>query len=159
MVWEEEKGVYPPKNKLKYTQHPAKYPIPHNYVVRTMYSKKIYIVECLIVYIDDKPLYQIYFGEYLDKLRKHILGLGKRLLEFVEEEKENFFHPNDSIVLKQAKFEISGHTYNINYGKIDKQQIELQTQAIVKSIDHNRISQEAYRSLARLDETLIRAGA
>ncbi|CAG8717302.1 6932_t:CDS:2, partial [Dentiscutata heterogama] len=227
-----KEGVYPPKNKLKYTRHPAKYPILHNYVVRTMYLKKKYIVECLIVYIDDKLLYQIYFGEYLDKIveldqltthaarlycealvkdiqnneqvesksrlsgpllfglycksvevvhktvtsnelvrmklfnnystsaqHKHILGLGKWLLEFVEEEKENFFYPNDSIVLKQAKFEISGHTYNINYGKIDKQQIELQTQAIVKLIDHNQISQKAYRSLARLDEMLIRAGA
>ncbi|CAG8467731.1 8493_t:CDS:2 [Scutellospora calospora] len=205
-----KEGVYLPKNKLKYTRRPAKYPIPHNYVVQTTYSKKKYIVECLIVYIDDKPLYQIYFGEYLDKLVesdqstshaaqlyyetlfkdiqnneqaesksrlsgpllfglccksveevrktvtsnelvrmkpfnnystsaqcKHILGLGKRMLEFVEEEKENFFHPNDNIVLKQAKFEISDHTYNINYGKIDEQQIELQTQAIVKSIDLN----------------------
>ncbi|CAG8732781.1 22448_t:CDS:2, partial [Dentiscutata erythropus] len=74
-------------------------------------------------------------------------------------EKENFFHPNDSIVLKQAKFEINNCTYNINYGKIDKQLVELQIQAIVKSIDRGQISQEAYRSLARLDESLIRAGA
>ncbi|CAG8762568.1 7458_t:CDS:1, partial [Dentiscutata erythropus] len=70
-------------------------------------------------------------------------------------EKENFFHPNDSIVLKQAKFEINNCIYNINYGKIDKQLVELQTQAIVKSIDRSQISQEAYRSLARLDELLI----
>ncbi|RIB07713.1 hypothetical protein C2G38_2213607 [Gigaspora rosea] len=52
------------------------------------------------------------------------------LREFVEEEKENFFHPNDSIVLKQAKFEINNCTYNINYGKIDKQLVKQQTQAI-----------------------------
>ncbi|CAG8811732.1 24401_t:CDS:2 [Gigaspora margarita] len=68
-------------------------------------------------------------------------------MKFVEEEKENFFHPNDSIVLKQAKFEINNCTYNINYRKIDKQLVKLQTQAI------------AYRSLVRLDESLIRAGA
>ncbi|CAG8606084.1 11791_t:CDS:2, partial [Racocetra fulgida] len=227
-----KEGVYPPKHKLKYTQRPAKHPIPHNYVVRTTYSKKKYVVECSIDYIDNKPLYQIHFEKYLDKFvesdqstshaaqlycealakdiqnkeraesksklsgpllfglhyksvevarktlplnelvrikpfnnysasaqHKHILGLGKRLLEFVEEGKENFFHQNDNIVLKQAKFEINGSIYNINYGKINKQKIELQTQAIVKSIDRNRISQDAYRSLAKLDESLIRAEA
>ncbi|CAG8512584.1 14061_t:CDS:2, partial [Dentiscutata heterogama] len=171
-----KEGVYPPKHKLKYTQRPVKYPIPHNYAVRTIYSKKKYIVKCTIDYIGDKPLYQVYFGKYLDKFvesekstshaaqlycealvkdiqtnertesksrlsgpllfglycksvesvrkilssneivrmkpfndysisaqRKHVLGLGKRLLEIAEEEKENFFHPNDNIILKQAK--------------------------------------------------------
>ncbi|CAG8658447.1 26032_t:CDS:2 [Dentiscutata erythropus] len=63
-----KEGVYPPNHKLKYTQHPGKYPIPHNYVVQTTYSKKKYTVECLIAYINNKPLYQIYFEEYLDKL-------------------------------------------------------------------------------------------
>ncbi|CAG8597446.1 15470_t:CDS:2, partial [Cetraspora pellucida] len=38
---------------------------------------------------------------------QHILGLGKRLLEFVKEAKENFFHSGDNIILKQAKFEIN----------------------------------------------------
>ncbi|CAG8790484.1 40565_t:CDS:2 [Gigaspora margarita] len=90
---------------------------------------------------------------------KHILGLEKQVLEFVEEEKENFFHLNDNIILKQAKFEVNGCMHIINYGKIDKKSIELQAQAIVKSIDCDRISQEAYRSLARLDELLIRTGA
>ncbi|CAG8722098.1 7102_t:CDS:2 [Dentiscutata erythropus] len=73
--------------------------------------------------------------------------------------KKNFFYPNDNIVLKQAKFEINNNSYNINYGKIDKQKIEIQIQVIVKSIDQNRISQNVYRSLAQLDESLIRARA
>ncbi|CAG8738604.1 2930_t:CDS:1, partial [Dentiscutata heterogama] len=68
--------------------------------------------------------------------QKCILGLKKQLREFIEEEKKNFFHPNNSIVFKQAKFEINNCTYNINYEKIDKQLVELQTQAIVKLIDH-----------------------
>ncbi|RIB11958.1 hypothetical protein C2G38_2202024 [Gigaspora rosea] len=189
-----KEGVYPPKHKLKYTRRPAKYPISHGYIVQTMYSKKNYIVECSIDYIDDIPLYQIRFGKYFEKLVESekstshaaqlycealtkdikndeqakstsrlsgplLFGLGKRVLEFVEEEKEIFFHLNDNIILKQAKFEVNGCTHIINYGKIDKKSIELQTQAIVKSIDRGRISQDAYRSLARLDESLIRAGA
>ncbi|CAG8539309.1 400_t:CDS:2, partial [Racocetra persica] len=132
-----KEGVYLPKHKLKYTQYLAKHPIPHNYV-----------------YLDK-------FVES-DQSTSHatqLYCLEKRLLEFVEKEKENFFHQNDNIVLKQTKFEINGSIYNINYGKINKQKIELQIQAIVKLIDHNRISQDAYRSLARLDESLIRAGA
>ncbi|CAG8817645.1 24736_t:CDS:2, partial [Dentiscutata erythropus] len=164
-----KKGVYPPKHKLKYTRRPAKYPIPHNYIVQTMYLKKNYVVEYLICYVDDKPLYQILFGKDLEKSvesdqspsyaaylyckeltkdisnkninansklsglllfglryksveaicktlpsnkfvqiklfhnysastqRKRILGLREQLQEFIEEEKENFFHPNDSI--------------------------------------------------------------
>ncbi|CAG8705348.1 241_t:CDS:2, partial [Racocetra fulgida] len=61
--------------------------------------------------------------------------LKEQLQEFIKEEKKNFFHSNDSIVLKQAKFEINNYIYNINYRKIDKQLVKLQTQAIVKSID------------------------
>ncbi|CAG8553262.1 12770_t:CDS:2, partial [Dentiscutata heterogama] len=197
-----KEGVYPPKHKLKYTRHPAKHPIPHNYIVRTMYSKKNYVVECSVYYVDNKPLYQIHFGKYLEKFVESdrstshaahlyckalsedipnksklsgplLFGLrcksveavhktipsNEFLQESIEEEKENFFHPNDNIVLKQVKFEINDCAYNINYGKIDKQLVELQTQAIVKSIDRGQISQEAYRSLARIDESLIRAGA
>ncbi|RIB27053.1 hypothetical protein C2G38_2261358 [Gigaspora rosea] len=202
-----KEGVYPPKHKLKYTRRPAKHSIPHNYIVQIMYSKKNYIVECSIYYVDDKPLYQIYFGKDLEKSvksdqspshaahlycqalaedisneninaknsklsgpllfglrcksveavrktlpsnefvqlkpfdnysastqRKRILGLEEQLREFVEEEKENFFHPNDSIVLKQAKFEINNCTLI-------------------------SIMEKAYRSLAKLDKSLIRAGA
>ncbi|RIB00906.1 hypothetical protein C2G38_2256446 [Gigaspora rosea] len=91
--------------------------------------------------------------------RLYTLDLEKRLLDVIEGEKENFFHSNDNIVLKQAKFEINNHTYIINYGKINSQLVELQKQAIVKSIDHDRISQDAYRSLTKLDESLIRASA
>ncbi|RIB08908.1 hypothetical protein C2G38_2251704 [Gigaspora rosea] len=60
---------------------------------------------------------------------------------------------------KRAKFEVNGCMHIINYRKIDKKSIELQIQAIVKSINRGRISQDAYRSLARLDESLIKAGA
>ncbi|CAG8839585.1 38513_t:CDS:1, partial [Gigaspora margarita] len=62
-----KEGVYPLKHKLKYTQRSAKYPIPHNYIVQTIYSKKNYVVEYSIYYIDDKLLYQIYFGKDLEK--------------------------------------------------------------------------------------------
>ncbi|RIB12666.1 hypothetical protein C2G38_2249358 [Gigaspora rosea] len=186
MVWKEEKGIYLPHYKLKYTRRPERYPIPHNYIVQTMYSKKNYTVKCSIEYIDDQPLYSIHFGEYLEQLvestkstshaaelyckalfediknkneqlnqtesksklsgpllfgllcksieavhktlssnmikikpfnsyskstqRLHTLDLGKRLLDVIEGEKEIFFHSNDNIVLKQAKFEINNHT-------------------------------------------------
>ncbi|RIB11127.1 hypothetical protein C2G38_2262460 [Gigaspora rosea] len=158
-----KEGVYPPKHKLKYTRRPAKHPIPHNYIVQTMYLKKIMLLSARYVTLDlEKSVESDQSPSHAAHLycqRKCILGLEEQLREFIEEEKENFFYPNDSIVLKQAKFEINNCTYNINYRKIDKQLVELQTQAIVKSIDHGQISQEAYRSLAKLDESLIRAGA
>ncbi|CAG8669882.1 18556_t:CDS:1, partial [Racocetra persica] len=100
------------------------------------------------------------FNSYSKSIqRSHITGLEKRLLEVVEKEKENFFNLDDNIVFKQTKFEINSYTYNINYRKIDNQLIELQTQAIVKLIDHDRISRDTYRSLSKIDQSLIWANA
>ncbi|CAG8800833.1 36711_t:CDS:2, partial [Racocetra persica] len=59
--------------------------------------------------------------------------LEKCLLEVVEAEKENFFNSDNNIL------------------------IELQTQTIVKLIDHDRISRDAYRSLSKIDQSLIQA--
>ncbi|CAG8715308.1 3912_t:CDS:2, partial [Dentiscutata heterogama] len=140
-----KEDVYPPKNKLKYTQHPAKYPIPHNYVVRTMYSKKKYIVECLIVYIDDKLLYQIYFGEYLDKLveldqsTSHAAQLYcEALVKDIQNNKQ-----------VESKSRLSEPLlFGLCYKSVE---------AVCKIVTSNEL--EVYRSLARLDEMLIRAGA
>ncbi|CAG8450527.1 7439_t:CDS:2, partial [Cetraspora pellucida] len=111
-----KEGVYLPKHKLKYTQCPVNVESVH----KILTSNEI---------VRMKP-----FNDYsISAQRKHVLGLGKWLLEIAEKEKENFFHLNDNIILKQAKFEINSCTYNINFGKINKRKIELQTQAIVKA--------------------------
>src|SRR2546421_9794673 len=57
-----EEGVYPPSHKLAYTKKPESFPIPHQYLVRTMYGKKDNLAECSIDYVNEKPFYKIRFG-------------------------------------------------------------------------------------------------
>ncbi|CAG8830754.1 14646_t:CDS:1, partial [Cetraspora pellucida] len=72
--WEEDKhsffyniikeGIYPKKLILSMTLAPASYPIPHNYIVQTTWGRgpNKHTVQCSINYIDDKPVYQVAFG-------------------------------------------------------------------------------------------------
>ncbi|CAB4476022.1 unnamed protein product [Rhizophagus irregularis] len=49
--------------------------------------------------------------------RRRILGLSQSILDIVERERDNTFHPDDQIKLKQIKFEIDDDVYDINFGK------------------------------------------
>ncbi|GES82320.1 hypothetical protein GLOIN_2v1775051 [Rhizophagus clarus] len=85
------------------------------------------------------------------KYRK-ILGLSQYVLDIVEKEKGNTFHPDDQIKLKQIKFETYDDSYNINFGKLDRVEETKKIEAIVKSLDKGHISREVYRSLARIED-------
>ncbi|RGB33924.1 hypothetical protein C1646_761161 [Rhizophagus diaphanus] len=85
--------------------------------------------------------------------RRKILGLLQRVLDIVEKEKGNTFHPDDQIKLKQIKFETYDDIYEINFGKLGKILEEMKKiEAVVKSLDRGHISREAYRSLARIED-------
>ncbi|GES96184.1 hypothetical protein GLOIN_2v1521868 [Rhizophagus clarus] len=84
--------------------------------------------------------------------RRKILGLSQYVLDIVEKEKGNTFHPDDQIKLKQIKFETYDDSYNINFGKLDRVEETKKIEAIVKSLDKGHISREAYRSLARIED-------
>ncbi|CAG8758273.1 15285_t:CDS:2, partial [Rhizophagus irregularis] len=47
--------------------------------------------------------------------RRKMLCLSQCILDAVEEEKENMFHPTDQIKLKQVKFESYNDLYDINF--------------------------------------------
>ena len=91
--------------------------------------------------------------------RRKILCLSQCILDAVEEEKENIFHPTDQINLKQVKFEICNDLYDINFGQLDIIEETKKIEAVVKSLDRNHISREAYRSLARIENNIPREDA
>ncbi|CAB5355745.1 unnamed protein product [Rhizophagus irregularis] len=84
--------------------------------------------------------------------RRKIHGLSQRVLDIVEKEKGNTFHPDDQIKLKQIKFETYDDIYEINFGKLGKIEEMKKIEAVVKSLDRGHISREAYRSLARIED-------
>ncbi|UZO20850.1 uncharacterized protein OCT59_013261 [Rhizophagus irregularis] len=84
--------------------------------------------------------------------RRKILGLSQHVLDIVEKEKGNTFHPDDQIKLKQIKFETYDDIYEINFGKLGKIEEMKKIEAVVKSLDRGHISREAYRSLARIED-------
>ena len=92
------------------------------------------------------------FNEFGDSQRcRKILGLSQHILNVVEDEKGNTFHPTDQIKLKEIKFENFDDSYNILFGKLDKIKAAKRVEAIVKSLDKDHITREAYRLLAWIE--------
>ncbi|UZO17994.1 uncharacterized protein OCT59_009322 [Rhizophagus irregularis] len=60
-----KEGTYPNKSLLAYTLPPNKYRIPDDYMVETTWgrSNNRCVVQCFINYIDNKPVFQIWFGK------------------------------------------------------------------------------------------------
>ena len=84
--------------------------------------------------------------------RRKILSLSQHVLDVVEKEKGNTFHPNDQIKLKQIKLESHDDSYEINLGGLDEIEETKKIEAVIKSLDKGHISREAYRSLARIED-------
>ncbi|CAB5193559.1 unnamed protein product [Rhizophagus irregularis] len=91
--------------------------------------------------------------------RRKMLSLSQHILDIVEAEKENKFHPTDQIELNQIKFKTCNGLYEINFGQLDKMKEIKKIEAVVKSLDKGYISKEAYRSLARIEPNIPREGA
>ncbi|CAI2194264.1 1152_t:CDS:2, partial [Funneliformis geosporum] len=62
-------GFYPKKPILQQTLVPTLYPIPNDYIVQTTWrrSKNKHTVQCSIVYVNNKPIYQIAFDNNFSK--------------------------------------------------------------------------------------------
>lgn len=58
-------GIYPDKKILQTTRAPNCYPIPDEYKIQTSWGrgKEKKIVQCVITYQNNKPLYYIQYGE------------------------------------------------------------------------------------------------
>ena len=91
--------------------------------------------------------------------RRKVLEIAQQVLDTVEEEKENIFHSNNSLKIKQARFEIDGKWFDVNFGKLNEASEEERKKAIVKSLDHGHITRETYRSLARIEQDIPCEGA
>ncbi|CAG8799411.1 13100_t:CDS:2, partial [Gigaspora margarita] len=83
--------------------------------------------------------------------RRKVLKIAHQVLNTVEEEKENIFYSNDNIKIKRIQFEIRDEQFDIYFGKFDEKSKNKRKEAIVKSLDCERITREAYRSLARIE--------
>ncbi|CAG8537027.1 11128_t:CDS:2 [Dentiscutata heterogama] len=58
--------------------------------------------------------------------------------------KENIFHKDDKVEIKQACFTINDKLFEIQYGKVNQEKIDDLHFAILKSLDKSKISHEAY---------------
>ncbi|CAG8556134.1 12956_t:CDS:2, partial [Rhizophagus irregularis] len=67
--------------------------------------------------------------------RRKMLSLSQHILDIVEAEKENKFHPTDQIELNQIKFKTCNGLYEINFGQLDKMKEIKKIEAVVKSLD------------------------
>ena len=58
-------GKYPDKKILQTTRVPNCYPIPNDYKIQTSWGrgKEKKIVQCIIIYQKNKPLYYVQYGE------------------------------------------------------------------------------------------------
>ena len=58
-------GKYPDKKILQVTGVPNRYPIPDDYKIQTKWGrgKENKVVQCIITYQENKPLYCIQYGE------------------------------------------------------------------------------------------------
>ncbi|CAG8795837.1 17851_t:CDS:2, partial [Racocetra persica] len=91
--------------------------------------------------------------------RRHMLIMAKRVFDQVEICKENIFHKDDKVEIKQARFTINDKPFEIQYRKVNQEKIDNLHLAVLKLLDKGKISREAYRSLARINQDLPREGA
>ncbi|CAG8602447.1 4819_t:CDS:2 [Cetraspora pellucida] len=87
-----------------------------------------------------------------------MLTIAKRVFNQVEICKENIFY-NDKVKIKQAYFIINDKPFEIQYEKVNQKKIADLHLAVLKSLDKGKISCEAYRSLACINQDLPREGA
>ncbi|RIB11321.1 hypothetical protein C2G38_2042774 [Gigaspora rosea] len=85
--------------------------------------------------------------------------MAKCVFDQVETYKENLFNKNDKVEIKQAQFTINNMPFEIQYGKVNQNDIEDLNLAVLKSLDKGKISREAFRSLIRINQDLPRKGA
>ncbi|CAG8686163.1 5505_t:CDS:2, partial [Racocetra persica] len=75
-------------------------------------------------------------------------NMTKRVFDQVEICKENIFHKDDKVEIKQAHFIVNDKLFEIQYRKVNQEKIDDLHLAVLKSLDKGKISHEAYRSLA-----------
>ncbi|CAG8461125.1 13365_t:CDS:2 [Gigaspora rosea] len=148
------KRVYPPLHKLVYTKKPEQYPIPDQYI----FDK--YIVHSKKSPLKAATKYCKPFNDLSNSTqRRHMLTMAKCVFDQVETYKENLFNKNDKVEIKQAQFTINNMPFEIQYGKVNQNDIEDLNLAVLKSLDKGKISREAFRSLIRINQDLPRKGA
>ncbi|CAG8499084.1 4529_t:CDS:2, partial [Scutellospora calospora] len=99
-----------------------------------------------------KPSEQ-YSQSTLDRRAKDIAEMIKK--EFVQNSIFTY-HKQDSILLKSFEYSVDNHIYHLNFGADDIIQNKNEILNIIKTIDSNYISRDAYRSLAAINYYLPR---
>ncbi|RIB13382.1 hypothetical protein C2G38_2198039 [Gigaspora rosea] len=122
---------------------------------------------CLICYIDNIPLYQIHFGKDLESLVESNQSTSHAAHLYYK----HWLKISQMIILYKRKQALWTTSFWLAVASIQRKHVlslgeqlqefveEEKENFFIQMIAFDRISQKAYRSLARLNESLIQAGA
>ncbi|GBC53912.2 hypothetical protein GLOIN_2v1789397 [Rhizophagus irregularis DAOM 181602=DAOM 197198] len=140
-----KEGIYPREYILCQTKKPNQYPIPHGYIVQTSWNQNMCPVQCTIIYINDKPMYQVEFVVVnvlkLEKINKLYYLMLKNI------------NP-------ESNTQISGvFLFGLHLKFVQQNPKKQKNEAIVMAIDKGQISRNMYRDLAAIESELPREWA
>ncbi|CAG8813608.1 36181_t:CDS:2 [Gigaspora margarita] len=136
-----QEGIYPSKNILAYTLKPNQYRIPHNYVVETTYGrgKSQKTILCSINYQNNIPEFKIEFT--------------------YNNNNEVIISRSNNVTFEGLTFTVDSQKFRITYKEINTESINLQIQAIIRAMDSEKISGQAYRLISAIGHDLPREWA
>ncbi|GBC36880.2 uncharacterized protein OCT59_003084 [Rhizophagus irregularis] len=144
-----KEGTYPNKSLLAYTLPPNKYQIPDDYMVETTWSRSNNrcVVQCFINYIDNKPVFQIWFGKWFE----HVVSSVRSATDVTNLFHKKLYNLEDVPALENICYSVNKkHTFNISYENEDKTKKKQKLESIVKALDEGNIPRDSYRRLCNL---------
>ncbi|CAG8719233.1 8289_t:CDS:2, partial [Racocetra fulgida] len=81
--------------------------------------------------------------------------MAKRVFDQIKDYKENIFHNDDKVEIKQARFTVNNKPFEIHYGKFNQKDLEDLHLVVLKSLDKSKISHGAISNTRqRLNEQM-----
>ncbi|CAG8723384.1 19468_t:CDS:1, partial [Racocetra fulgida] len=90
---------------------------------------------------------------------KRSTKFGKELLNLFEQQVTQTFNNQDNVTFEGLTFTVNLQKFHINYNEINNESIDLQQQAIIRAMDSEKISRQAYRLIAAIGHNLPREWA
>ncbi|RIB18119.1 hypothetical protein C2G38_2185506 [Gigaspora rosea] len=148
-----QEGIYPNKNIFSYTLKPNQCRIPHEYVVETTFGrgKAQKTVICSINYQNNMPESKIL--KQISEIRdKHQTTRScKTFSDLITQT----FNNQDNVTFEELTFTVNLQKFYINYNEINNDIIDLQQQVIIRAMDSEKISRQAYRLIAAIGHDLL----
>ncbi|RGB43309.1 hypothetical protein C1646_749876 [Rhizophagus diaphanus] len=142
-------------------------------------SNNRYTVQCFINYIDNKPVFQIWFGKYFEHIVSSVksamdvtnlfikfeficlktLEIAKEVLAEFNEKNRNYINLEDVPALESICYSVNKkHTFNIYYENEDKTKKKQKLESIIRALDEGNIPRDSYRHLCAIEYNLSREG-